>query len=203
MAQYLALPLNTCIINVGYKQYAPGYNLNGTKATHYGVDFIGSTFASNRGFFASGNGVVLGVNKTFIPKSGYTVGRWIAVKYTDVVNYGSLIVRYYHLERVDVSVGQSISLDTQLGVYGTTGDYSTGNHIHVEVDTDTVNWQYTPTISSATKCGLKPGYTGDRDTTIDPLLVFKRKLSAPEKQTCSVDNDGVWCANITIPDGFH
>lgn len=57
MEQYLALPLNTCIINVGYKQYAPGYNLNGTKATHYGVDFIGSTFASNRGFFASGNGV--------------------------------------------------------------------------------------------------------------------------------------------------
>ena len=51
MSQKLALPLNTCEINVGYKKtYAPGYNINGTSAIHYGVDFIGYTYANNYRF---------------------------------------------------------------------------------------------------------------------------------------------------------
>ena len=70
--------------------------------------------------------------------------------------------------------------------------------LHAEVDTDTTYWNYTPTISAATACGLKPGYTGAKDTTINPLLVFKLKLSEPEKQTCTVTNDGAWCKGIDV-----
>jgi len=41
------------------------------------------------------------------------------------------------------------------------------------------------------------------DTTINPLSVFKRKTSAPEKQTCTVDNDGTWCKGISVPGSFQ
>ena len=159
MAQYLALPLNTAEINAGYKTYAPGYNLNGTLATHYGVDWIGYTYSSDRRFFASGNGTVMGINTS----GSYVVGKWVAVKYTNVSGYGDLIVRYYHMERIDVTKGQSVTMNTVLGVYGTTDTYSSGNHIHTEVDTDTTNWQYTPTLSSNSGCGLKAGARGKGD----------------------------------------
>lgn len=202
MAQKLALPLNNATINAGYKNYAPGYNLNGVKATHYGVDWIGRTYKSDLRFCASGNGIVMGVNRTFKPKSGYTVGKWVIVKYTNVEGYGDLIVRYFHMDRVDVNVGDRVNLDTILGVYGTTGDYSYGNHIHTEIDTDTKYWQYTPTLSGSTNCGLRPGYTGNQDTTINPLSVFMVKTTKPESQQCHVDNDGVWCSGITIPKSF-
>ena len=106
------------------------------------------------------------------------------------------------MDYVEVYVGQQVTLNTVLGSYGETGDYCFGKHIHVEVDTDTQYWNYTPTISRATACGLKKGYTGDNDTTINPLSVFKVKVSKPEEQTCTVHNDGEWCANITIPESF-
>ena len=65
------------------------------------------------------------------------------------------------------------------------------------------NWNYTPTLSSATKHGLMPGVTGAGDTTLNPFDVFKVKISAPENQQCYVDNDGAWCANITISESFR
>lgn len=188
MAQKLALPLNTCEINAGYKEYAPGYELSTGPATHYGVDFIGSTFSGNdKRFFASGVGVVLGVNNTYIPDEHYTVGRWVAIKYTNVEGYGDLVARYYHMSRVDVSVGDYVDLDT----------------IRIELDTDTQYWQYTPTLIGYTTCGLCPGNRGAGDTTVNPLSVLKRKISPPENQTCTVENDGKWCDNITIPGWFR
>ena len=204
MSQNLAMPLNTSEITVGYKNYAPGYKINDKPAIHYEVDFKGKTYKKTDDFCASGDGIVMGVNETFIPKdqrSGlpkYTVGRWVAVKYYDVEGYGDLIVRYYHLASVKVKKGDTVNLDTILGEYGSSGDYCYGKHIHAEVDTDTTYWNYTPTISAATACGLKPGYTGAKDTTVNPLLVFKLKLSEPEKQTCTVTNDGAWCKGIDV-----
>lgn len=200
--QYLCLPFNNTTINVGYKNFAPGYNLNGTPATHYGVDFIGGTFANDKRFCASGNGIVLGINQIYQANSRYTVGKWVIVKYTNVKGYGDLIVRYFHMHSISVSVGDSVNRDTVLGVMGETGDYCYGRHLHVEVDTDTSSWQYTPTLTGATACGLQPGSRGSGDTTINPLDVFRIKTSAPENQSCDVENDGVWCAGITLPKTF-
>lgn len=201
MGQYLALPLNKCTINVGYKEYAPGYKISSAspKSIHYGVDFIGKTYSSDNRFFASGRGVVVGVNHN----ERYVVGKWVAIKYYDVAGYGDLIARYYHMARVDVSVGQSVSLNTVLGVYGSTGNFSTGNHIHLELDKDITYWNYTPTLSGNSGCGLKKGYRDSRDTTVNPLFVLKRKVSAPEYQTCSVYNDGDWCYRISLPGSFQ
>lgn len=201
MAQYLALPLNNCIINVGYQDYAPGYRIKPTApvSKHYGVDFIGRTFSSDNRFFASGQGIVMGVNHN----SGDILGKWVAVKYYNVAGYNrDLIARYYHMARVDVRVGQTVSLNTILGVYGTTGTYSTGNHIHLEFDTDIKYWNYTPTLTGNSGYGLKAGIRGAGDTTINPLFVVRIKDSAPENQKCSVVNDGVWCSGISVPRTF-
>ena len=42
--------LNHSEITVGYKSFAPGYNLDGRRETHFGADFTGSTFAGNTRF---------------------------------------------------------------------------------------------------------------------------------------------------------
>ena len=117
---------------------------------------------------------------------------------------GDLVVRYFHLDAVgpDLYVGKKVDLNTVIGTMGQTGDYCYGRHLHVEVDTDVANWKCTPTLSGASKCGLMAGTRGDGDTTLNPLDVFKCKVSPPENQTCSVENDGKWCSNIQIPDSF-
>ena len=204
--QKLCLPLNNTTINTGYKQYAPGYNLKGKPAIHYGVDLIGGTFSgeNDKRFFASGKGKVLGFNTVYKEWSGYTVGRWLAIKYYNVENFGDLVVRYFHLDAVDsdIYVGKEVDRDTIIGTMGSTGDYCYGRHLHVEVDRDTEGWEYSPTLSGATQCGLKAGATGAGDTTLNPLDVFKVKKSEPENQKCYVENDGVWCDGITIPESF-
>lgn len=183
MAQYLALPLNHCNVTCCYKDEAPNYSWLNTGPVHYGVDLTGNTFSGNRRFFASGTGVVMGTNTN----ASQTVGRWVAIKYYDVVGYGDLIVRYFHLSTIEVSPGQRVTLDTVIGAYGDTGPYVTNGsyHIHLEVDRDTTYWNYTLTISGTSE-QLRAGYRDSRDTTLNPLDIIRKKTSAPERQSCTL-----------------
>ena len=189
MSQNLAMPLNTSNVTVCYKNEAPNYINLGAGPIHYGVDFTGSSGTKEaNGFFASGNGVVLGINTV----ATQTVGRWVAIMYTDVSGYGNVVVRYFHLDTIFVSVGNSVTLNTKIGTYGNTGPYSQGKHLHVEVDVDTTSWNYTPTISVASgnlRAGTRDTATTTDTSTCNPLDVFKRKLSAPENQTCTIYYD--------------
>jgi murein DD-endopeptidase MepM/ murein hydrolase activator NlpD len=133
---------------------------------------------SPRSFYASGSGVVLGLSSN----AANTVGRWAAVKYPDVAGWGDVVARYFHLDQIFVRAGQTVSLNTLIGRYGSTGTYSTGAHLHVELDSDAAYWNYTPTLSSANG-GLAPGVRGQKDTTLNPAYVFKLKYSAPERQS--------------------
>lgn len=183
MAQYLAMPINTSTITVGYKHEAPNYIKLGAGPVHYGTDMVGYPQA----FYASGHGVVLGINQN----ANQIVGKWVAVKYFDVIGYGDLVVRYFHLDQVYVSVGQTVTLDTKLALYGNTGPYSKGAHLHVEVDTDVVYWNYTPTISGSSgqlRGGTRDG-NGTDTSTRNPLDVFRLKRSYPENQTCNMTKD--------------
>lgn len=197
MAQRLALPLNTTNITVGYKDEAPNYYLLKAGWRHYGTDMTGTSNCASHAndFFASGNGVILGYNTD----ANQTVGRWLAIKYTDVEGYGDLVVRYFHLEKIHITSG-SVNLDSKIARYGNTGPYSKGYHLHVEVDTDVEYWNYTPTISGASG-DLRAGTADQRNSqgqiisretsTRNPLAVFRVKKTAPEKQSFKVAYDGV------------
>ena len=201
--QYLAMPINKTTVTCGYKNEAPGYYKQvPSHGTHYGTDMTGSP----NPFYASGNGVVLGLNKTAATTG---VGRWVAIKYTNVI-YGNvcrdLVVRYFHLASVDpnLSVGKSVNLNTKIGTYGNSGVLwqQMGAHLHVEVDTDIVYWNYTPTLSGAVD-GLKGRSNGATDSTmLNPLNVFRLKKSAPENQTCSITYNADYRTRTSLPATF-
>lgn len=91
---------------------------------HEGVDF---SQRDTDGFvYAAASGVV--ESTSFLGGYGNTV----------IVDHGNgFITRYSHLERIDVSEGQEVTIHTQLGLIGATGgDYITGEHIHFELKYD-------------------------------------------------------------------
>ena len=191
--QNLAVPINHAKIQCGYHnphktpaskwQQCPLYSTLGSfaKAGHFGMDFTGSETP----FYASGNGIVLGLSKN----ANNVIGKWLAIKYYNVKGYGDIVARYFHLNDISVSVGQKVNLSTLVATYGATGNYVTGAHLHVELDTDTKAWNYTPTLS-ADNGGLCAGVRGSQDTTLNPAYVFKLKTSAPENQTMSYPESG-------------
>ena len=148
---------------------------------HYGLDLIGQPT-----IYASGNGTVLSCGCDNI------LGNVIVIKYEKVFNHKTgkvfdVTVRYNHLASLKVRSGQKVDKDTVLGVMGNTGRYSTGVHLHIEVDTD-VGEQYacwTPTLSGNSNI-LKAG----SDSTINPAEVLHVKTSTPDRQTVRRLNDG-------------
>lgn len=93
-----------------------------------------------------------------------------------------LAVRYYHLEKINVKVGQKITKDSRLGLYGNTGA-SSGAHLHIEIDTDVKYPNYTPQTSKSNNV-LKAG----SDSTINPVTALWVKKTSPDNQ--SVTNAG-------------
>lgn len=170
MAQKLILPINKCRITSGYK------NANYKKEfgyTHYGVDMTDKA-KSDKTIWGSGNGEV---THTGWSDSG---GNVVIVVYRNCeLANGSvrdIVMRYYHLEKIYAKVGQKITKDTKLGLYGNTGA-SSGAHLHIEIDTDTKYPNYTPQIGS-NKGVLKAG----TDSTLNPTQVLFAKASSPDWQ---------------------
>ena len=60
---------------------------------------------------------------------------------------------------------------------GNTGQYSTGVHCHIEIDTDTKYYDYVPGLAGDTNM-LKKGV----DSTINPIGVLFIKPTAPQNQ---------------------
>lgn len=187
-AQYLALPLNHCTITAMYQEDSnPAYQHEWDAGGHFGLDMTG--YANP--FYASGDGTVVGVGGSATTGVGY----WVAIRYDNVYAWNmnnsrldiipSIIMRYFHLaSRSTLTVGQHVDLDTVIGTYGKTGQWhaTMGAHLHVEVDTDTDNPLYTPTLTGAAG-GLYAGSRGSGDTTFDPCTIFFIKDSEPENQT--------------------
>ena len=98
-----------------------------TKRFHYGVDYG----CSKVSVYALESGVVY--------KTGYdrSAGNYVYVKYA---RYG-VAVAYFHLSRISVRKGQSVSRGTKVGVAGMSGS-STGVHLHIGVRSlSTWKWQ--------------------------------------------------------------
>lgn len=94
---------------------------------HTGSDYVG---ISSKKIYAIANGTV-----TKVGSSG-SYGRHVYVKHHD----GYLSV-YAHMSQVNVSVGNTVTTSTCLGVEGSTGN-STGSHLHLELHKG--SYQYPP-----------------------------------------------------------
>lgn len=171
--QYLILPLNKAQLTAGYKN--PSYK-NKFGFRHYGID-LSNDANDDRTLWAMGTGVVkaVGLDNVF--------GNVVVVVYKNCYIHATgktqdLTVRLYHMASTSVKVGQTVTTATKLGVMGNTGKYTTGAHVHVEIDTDTQMPTYAPGLAGNSNI-IKKGV----DTTLSPSDVLYIKPTAPDKQT--------------------
>ena len=176
MAQKLILPINKTRVTAGYKNpnYKKEFGYN-----HYGSDLTDQN-KSDKTVWGSGNGVVTHVGWS------NSCGNVICAVYKNCLltngQVKDLTIRYYHLEKINVKAGDKITKDTRLGLYGSTGA-STGDHLHIEIDTDTKYPNYTPQIGKNSGV-LQAG----ADSTINPTTALYVKTTSPDNQ--SVKNSG-------------
>lgn len=191
-SQRLILPINNCIISAGYKNKKyESLVVNGVRmGTHYGNDLYGELQ-----LWCSGEGTVIstGIDNCF--------GNYVVIEYNDVYNHktqkvSNYVFRYFHLADISVRKGQKVTSDTKLGIMGNTGKYAAGVHLHVEVDTDIKNWQYTPSLTGNSNI-FKAGYRGDKDTTLDIFNLLYIKSTPPDNQRLKKNNDGYVDLNVS------
>ena len=183
-AQKLILPINKTRVTAGYKN-ATYNNQFGFK--HYGSD--STSTGSDRTVWGCGVGQVL--------EAGFdnVLGNVVIIRYNNCqLKNGTtkdLIQRLYHLGRIDVVKGQSITKDTRVGLYGSTGQYATGPHLHVEFDTDVKYPAYSPTLGSSSNI-IKAG----TDSTLNPTDVLYVKNTAPDYQSVvGASNSDCWSSS--------
>ena len=181
--QKLILPVNRTKLTASWKTsaYLTRFGFN-----HYGVDMI-STVGS-RIVYAQGKGTVL------LTGSDSVLGNIIVVRYADVFGPAGgqgqdIIARMYHFDSITVKMGQALDKDTQLGIYGNTGQYSAGAHLHLEMDTDLNYPTYTPTLSGNSTL-FKGRSAGATDKTmLNPIAWTHCKMSAPDYQAYTTAGD--------------
>ena len=177
MAQKLILSINNTLVTAGFKN--AGYRSQ-FGFTHYGADYCSSSGSTT--VYANGNGTVVERGNDSV------LGNVVVVKYLDVKlpngnTIAGVVIRYYHLASIAVSKGQSVTKDTVLGQYGNTGQFSTGAHLHLEIDTDLNYPTYSPTLGSNSNI-IKAG----TDTVLNPVNVLFKKTTSPDNQTASIQS---------------
>ena len=173
MPQHLILPLNQAQLTAGYKnaQYKTKFGFS-----HFGID-LSNGAGDDRTLWAMGEGTVraAGLDSIF--------GNTVVITYPAVYVHRTgkiqdLTVRLYHLDSVAVKAGQPVTTATRIGVMGNTGKYTTGPHVHVEIDTDVKMPTYAPGLAGNSNI-IKRGI----DTTLRPSDVLYVKPTAPDKQS--------------------
>ena len=173
MAQRLILNLNQMRVTASYKS-KKYKNLFGW--THYGIDITNADRNAPRIVYANGKGKVTHVGEH------PTAGKFICILYKDAEFVSGaikdVVIRYFHLEKINVKSGAYVNKDTIIAIYGNTGS-STAAHLHVEVDLDAREKyaNYTPQTSKSNNY-LKAGV----DSTVNPRAVLWCKKSAPDNQ---------------------
>lgn len=185
MSQNLIFPINNVRITASWKtdSYLKRFGF-----VHYGMDMVSTT--SDRTVYGMGNGEVLKAGNDSI------MGNFMILKFKDAFNHKTmkaqdLVIRIWHLASIIAKTGSTFTPTTKIAVYGNTGKYTTGAHLHLEVDTDAnpkyANW--TPSLSGSTAnfIGSKLG-AHDRTMT-NPMEWLCVKSSAPQNQNFSTTND--------------
>lgn len=141
--------------------------------------------------YASGNGTVVAAGTDRL------LGNVMVVAYNDVYNHKTggtqnVIARYYHLASILAKPGMRVNSDTQLALYGNTGKYSAGAHLHIEFDSNT----QTPCASKTLGGNSNLIMAAATDTTIDPFALLHCKALPPDNQQIKVDS-------FTYQGGFY
>lgn len=187
--QKLILPLNNCQVLCGYKNEA--YR-KAWGRPHYGQDHWSS---KDKTVWAMGSGEVMAAG--FDNVYGGTAVVLYKSVYLRAGGVIDLVARCYHMSAVYVKAGQAVTTATKIGLMGNTGQYTSGEHLHVEFDTDTKWPCYTIELknnSNIMKKGSGP------DTTIDPAGVLYVKASAPDNQSVSPNESYLERGFITAED---
>lgn len=170
--QKLVLPINQCRITSGYKntQYKREFGFN-----HYGMDM---TDKNRKDFTVWGCGKGTVLEADWDASTGWTV----VIQYDECIltdgTVRSLIQRSWHFDKVYVKKGQKITKDTKIGLYGDTGKYASGKHLHIEFDTDCNYPTWSPSFSKSTTI-IKAG----TDSTIHPNRCLYVKKTSPDYQS--------------------
>lgn len=172
MSQKLILPLNQTQVLCGYKNEA--YR-KAWGRPHYGQDHW---TGEDKTVWAMGNGEVIAAG--FDNVYGNTAVVLYKSVYLRTGGVADLVARCYHMSAVYVKAGQQVTTATKIGLMGNTGQYTSGEHLHIEFDTDTKWPCYTIELKNDSNI-MKRG-TG-KDTTIDPAGVLYVKPTAPDNQT--------------------
>lgn len=190
-SQVLILPINNCAFSAGYKNQA---YLNQQGYNHYGVDLYSNV--GNQTVYACGDGEVVACGWDGVGNNE-RLGNVIAIIYKNVKllhdastatgkTYKSgdiidLTCRMFHFDSINVKVGDRVTKDTVIGMYGNTGSTLVngkrmGKHLHIEFDIDT-QW---PTLTyGVSKGGAVFNRTQDiinagglADSTINPSYLW-------------------------------
>ncbi|KKT34260.1 MAG: Peptidase M23 [Candidatus Woesebacteria bacterium GW2011_GWB1_44_11b] len=103
----VAFPLEKVKINQGYHFFHPGIDLDGEIGDPVKPIMGGRVIEIQHSRFAYGNAIT--------------------------ISHGSgLTSLYAHLSKIEVEVGQEVTIHTKIGEVGSTG-YSTGSHLHLEI----------------------------------------------------------------------
>ena len=165
--QKLRLPFKESTMLCGYKTQR---YLNAWGYPHYGIDI--STYQGKKvpdhTIYASGVGTVVA--------AGWDskLGGALCIRYDDVYDRRtgktiSVISRYMHMEKVLVKQGDTVRLDTPIGIEGKEG--TSNYHLHLEFDTDLNYPKWTPQVSKGLSFWVK-----GTDSTVNPsCLLYQDK----------------------------
>lgn len=163
-SQVLILPINNCAFSAGYKNQA---YLAQQTYNHYGVDLYSNV--GDKTVYACGDGEVVACGWDGVVGND-KLGNVIAIIYKNVkllhdastatgkvYKAGDIIdvtCRMFHFDSINVKVGDKVTKDTVIGMYGNTGSTlvngkKMGKHLHIEFDVDT---EY-PTLTFGVKIG--------------------------------------------------
>lgn len=176
--QKLLFPFRRGIIIAGYmtsiyrKEW--GYDHWGIDISSYQGYTAGEAQKNNHMIFASGDGEVVWCKyDTPTSSKAKTLGMAIAIRYNDCIAHDGtvkdVVLRYMHCDTTFVKVGDRVEAGQPISVENKIG--TNGYHVHVEVDMDVNNPQWTPQVSQGHSGWLLPDKKYWRtDITVNPSL---------------------------------
>jgi len=129
---YFIRPIAADEVNWPLADYRYGYYFTGTNIVHTGID-IDAMRGTPVIAAADGTVVWAGIGLYKGPDSpDDPYGIAVAIRHNFGFDRRQLYTIYAHMDRVDVSLGQTVKAGDQLGIVGNTG-FTTGPHLHFEV----------------------------------------------------------------------